>query len=278
MTEQKNRLLSLVGLVSGFLGALLGLGGGFIVGPLLITLNGLTAKQAISTSLAIVFLTSLVSFFSRFLLDPSLFFVEQTSYVIVGAVIGTVIGSVLVKRFSGDWILALFAALLASIAFWVLVPGIFLAAQNPVEWISWNALTIGLVGGILSGFFGVGGGFWFVPATHYFLGYSFPQAVVNSLAAVLFSTAFGTALYEKSVHTKLDIVWKITPFDILGSVIGAVSSPWIPVDLAKGLFAALVGIESILLIRKVLQHHHGKRFYAWVLHEVQEFEKGNRTN
>ena len=52
---------ALIGLCSGILGALCGIGGGIVMVPAFVGLIGLTHKQAVATSMAVIIVTAIAS-------------------------------------------------------------------------------------------------------------------------------------------------------------------------------------------------------------------------
>jgi uncharacterized protein len=84
--------LSIIGFFIGILIGILGIGGGFLIIPALILFAKLNFKQAIGTSLLIIFVNSLIGFtndvLNHVILDYRLLFVI-TAIAIVGMLIGT---------------------------------------------------------------------------------------------------------------------------------------------------------------------------------------------
>lgn len=80
--------------------------------------------------------------------------------------------------------------------------------------------TAGIVIGILTGFFGVGGGFIIVPVLVVVLGYSMPVAVATSLLVITLNSA--VALVARSSGDALDwsVVLPVTASAVLGALIG----------------------------------------------------------
>lgn len=91
----------------------------------------------------------------------------------------------------------------------------------PIAGLSVNALVIVLLGGavgILSGMFGVGGGFILVPAMIYIFGVSTRVVVGTSLFQGLFVTAATTLVHSLTTHA-VDLV--LAGLLLVGSVTGA---------------------------------------------------------
>jgi uncharacterized membrane protein YfcA len=107
--------------------------------------------------------------------------------------------------------------------------------KNLARIAAWGSLV-----GLLTGFFGVGGGFVIVPALTLALGYSMPVAVATSLVVIVVNV--GTALIGR--WENLDIAWMITAgFSIgmlVGSAVGARASLHIPAATLSRAFAVLL--------------------------------------
>lgn len=109
-------LLSLggIGIASGFLSALFGVGGGIVVVPLLVLLLGFDSRAATATSLAVILITALAGATSFSLLEH----VDWDSAALVGlpALAGSVAGVRLQRRISSRALTFLFAGFLVAVA------------------------------------------------------------------------------------------------------------------------------------------------------------------
>jgi uncharacterized protein len=107
-------LLAGVGVASGFLSALFGVGGGTIVVPALVLLLGFDAKAATATSLAAIGITALAGTFSFSLFDH----VDWDAAALVGlpALAGSIAGVRLQQRLSSRLLTQLFALFLVGVA------------------------------------------------------------------------------------------------------------------------------------------------------------------
>lgn len=241
-------LLGLGGLV-GFLSGLFGVGGGFLMTPLLIFIGvppavavGTQANQIVGASVS-----GMLGHWRRKNVD-----VKMGLVMVAGSFIGTAFGvslfRILQKLGQIDAVIAIaYVLLLGSIAALMLVESIRtmrrrkqpLAVQRrKLHRHTWlhglpfklrftksklyiSALLpfgIGLFGGVLVSILGIGGGFLLVPAMIYLLG--MPAALVagTSLFQVIFTTALSTFLQAKYTHT-VDIVLALLL--LVGGVIGA---------------------------------------------------------
>ncbi|MEQ1732563.1 MAG: sulfite exporter TauE/SafE family protein [Bacteroidia bacterium] len=123
-TGQKSNLAQLggigflVGLITGFLGA----GGGFLIIPALLFFANLSMKQAVGTSLLIIFINSLIGFagdvFNGITLNFQLLFLV-TSIALIGMLIGTVLS----KKIDGT-------KLKPAFGWFVLLMGIYIVAKE----------------------------------------------------------------------------------------------------------------------------------------------------
>ncbi|MEA3322404.1 MAG: sulfite exporter TauE/SafE family protein [Bacillota bacterium] len=80
-----------IGVIAGFLSTTLGVGGGFIIVPLLIAYYGFSSKQAVATSLAGVILIVSAGFITYAINNPINFKVGL--FLITGAIVGSQLGA-----------------------------------------------------------------------------------------------------------------------------------------------------------------------------------------
>lgn len=161
----------LVGVASGFLSGLFGIGGGIIVVPALLYIfkdnQFIPALQlmrfAVGTSLAIMLFTSLVSIRSHRKLGEVLWSVYQRLWLPIS--VGVIAGSIAANFTPTYWLTMLFGIFLLFIS-WKMLTGMGRAGPNrfPSRWI--NGL-VNFVIGLLSGLLGVGGGTLIIPYLTY---------------------------------------------------------------------------------------------------------------
>ncbi len=112
---------AVLGAVVGLLSGYLGLGGGFLIVPLLQFAFGFTMKQATGTSLVAVAIFAVPSFIAHAILGNVMWVLGLL--LIVGSVFGAKIGAAVIKRVNDRLLTALFAVLLV-------VAGVVLAANE----------------------------------------------------------------------------------------------------------------------------------------------------
>ena len=241
-------LLGLGGVV-GLLSGLFGVGGGFLLTPLLI-LMGIPAPVAVSSSANQVVgasLSGVLAHWQRRTVD-----VKMGAFLIAGGLVGSTLGVGLFKllRSLGQIDLAIslaYVILLGTIGAMMFVEslGTLLRARRRggarvpaahrhlwVHGLPWKMrfpksklymsaylpLGLGVLVGILSAIMGVGGGFVLVPAMIYVLGMPTRVVVGTSLLQVIFVTANVTFLQAITTHT-VDALLAVLL--LVGGVIGA---------------------------------------------------------
>ncbi|SLN50054.1 sulfite exporter TauE/SafE family protein [Ruegeria meonggei] len=102
-------------------------------------------------------------------------------------------------------------------------------------------MLVGLCVGVLSAIMGVGGGFIMVPAMIYLLGMPTKVVVGTSLFQIIFVTAFTTMLHATTNYT-VDIVLAVLLLvgGVIGAQIGTVIGARMPAEQLRVLLAALV--------------------------------------
>lgn len=112
------------------------------------------------------------------------------------------------------------------------------------------AAVIGLVGGVASGLFGVGGGIIMVPGMALLLKTDMKLAVGTSLAVIIPTAITGVLKHHQLRQVDWWIAATLAPTAILGGFIG----PWLTTKLASpelqrlfGGFLVLVGLRLLFL-------------------------------
>ena len=101
------------------------------------------------------------------------------------------------------------------------------------------ALT-GLLGGLVSGLFGVGGGILFVPLLVLFLQFDPHLAIGTSIAAIIPTAIMGTTVHMKAGMVNWKIAAMLAVFAILGAWVGSHFSLKIDASTLRRLYAVLL--------------------------------------
>lgn len=113
----------------------------------------------------------------------------------------------------------------------------------------WIGAIIGLVGGVASGLFGVGGGIIMVPAMMYGLGLPIKTAIGTSLAVIIPTTLVGSIKHFQMGNVQFSTALVLAPTAILGGYAGAwLSSQLSDANLKRafGGFIVLVGLRLLI--------------------------------
>ncbi|MCD6503712.1 MAG: sulfite exporter TauE/SafE family protein [Euryarchaeota archaeon] len=241
-------LYFVLGLIIGTLAALFGLGGGFLIVPLL-NISGVEIHQAIGTSSAAIVFTSLSS---------AIAYARQRRIrykigaLITGtAIFGAYIGAYLTSFVDPGPLKVIFGAVLTFVAL-----RMFISAERhskgeekTKEMKLWTAPLIGVLSGVASGFLGIGGGIVIVPSLTY-LGIPIHYAVATSSFCIVF-TSISSALKHYTMGNVL-VHWLI--FLVPGLIIGAQLGPRIAKRMkSKTLKRAFSIVMGVLALRMILK-------------------------
>lgn len=228
----------LVGLVVGALGG----GGAIITVPVLVYVLGMDAHQATTGSLVIVALSAVIAAAGHHRQQH----VEWRTGFVFGALgfVGTLVGSRLSVLVPGDRLLVAFAVLLGVVAAVMLRNSSRPPLHSPDgehrahPWVVAAAAT-GV--GLLTGFFGVGGGFVIVPALVLVLRLPMATAVGTSLLVVTLNSAVALA---SRLHNGVTLNWPVVLAfaggAMLTAAVGSHISGKLPAVVLQRTFAGLL--------------------------------------
>ena len=243
----------LLGIVTGFLGGALGLGGGFILVPVFHIVFRWPLIESVAASQFCILATSLSSA-QRYLASGNVnvrlgVILEATT--IAGAALGASIAHVVPELV----VLIIFALVttLSGIRMWqpsgaddgetAIPPS---AARTGV-----GAGASGLVG-LAAGLLGIGGGVLKVPILHFFLGEPMRRATATSAYMIGLTAAAAAAVYYGRGDLDLTKGGVVALGILLGSYLGAVSQPHIPVKVLKRVFAVILLILAVRMAGRAL--------------------------
>ncbi len=178
-----------LGLLAGVLSALFGVGGGFLVVPLLIRM-GLPTKRAAATSLAAVIPIACAALIP-YAMDRQVH-LGVAGILFAGGLIGAAVGTRLLTRVSARAVQYCFVVLLIIAAIRLAVT-VAEGSPGALTWkIDIGLALLGLATGVLSGLHGVGGGFIMVPGMMVIASMPSLLAKGTSLAAIIPTALYGT--------------------------------------------------------------------------------------
>lgn len=112
------------------------------------------------------------------------------------------------------------------------------------------ALLVGTFAGVLSGFFGIGGGVVVVPALIFLVGLSQLQATATSLAALLLPVGIlGVINYYRVGAVNVPVATLLALGLLVGTYVGSVVALTLPEVLLRRGFAVLLILVAIQLLR-----------------------------
>ncbi|MBM7660075.1 putative membrane protein YfcA [Bacillus mesophilus] len=214
----------LLGACVGILSGYFGIGGGFVLTPILL-LMGLSPIVAIATSLLFTIGTSFSGIIAHFRMKNIEF---KTGMVIaLSGLVATQLAHpfvMLLKNLNIEEIaIPVFYILLAGYFAYTLLTHKKKEANTEVKtrntWLA--PLLIGLAGGFISTTLGVGGGFIIVPLLISFVGLQPRKAVGTSLFAVLFIVIAGFITYSTSISIDYPFAFTLIAGALIGGQLGA---------------------------------------------------------
>lgn len=207
------------GVLVGFVLGLVGGGGSILAVPLMVYLVGVRDPHlAIGTSAFAVAANAATGLFNHARAGHVKW--RCAAVFAVAGVVGAALGSTFGKAFDGQKLLFLFALLMIVVGVLMLRrksgggnADVKLDAANAL-----NLAALGLSAGLLSGFFGIGGGFLIVPGLIAATGMPIIYAVGSSLLAV---TAFGLTTAANYALSGL-VDWPLAFAFVAGGFVGSI--------------------------------------------------------
>lgn len=241
---------SLVGLSLGVTGS----GGSLIAIPLLVYVLGMSVQEAVSLSLALVAAAACIGAIEAF--QSGLVKVKAALLLSGTGMIGGWAGTAGHRLVREEITLVLFGVLMIVAAgqmWWrTTLP------DDPEErsicadlfprtcWVKVSG--IGLVVGLLTGFFGVGGGFVIVPALTLLLGFPMRVAVGTSLLIITLIALTGVVAYARLVPLDLRVLSFLISGAIIGMLAGRQVSRALSPRLLTRAFAVVAWAVAVILI------------------------------
>jgi uncharacterized membrane protein YfcA len=112
-----------------------------------------------------------------------------------------------------------------------------------------QAIAIGLVAGVLSGLFGVGGGIVMTPGLDALLPVPPIGAIATPLPVIFPTSITGAISYGRAGQVDRRAALMMAPTGLIGSALGAIATRWIDPTFLLLVTAALLGWQSIGIIR-----------------------------
>lgn len=235
---------ALLALISTLLGAVVGIGGGIIIRPML-ALMGIGKELASFTAAITVLAMSVANLVTHARRGTELKF-RGTLLLALGSLCGGFIGGSLMGLASAAFINASYIAVLLLVLFVVLRRSSLphMKAEHPVL-----QSVIGLATGTLSGFFGIGGGPFQMAALVLFFNLSPKDAAVQSVMITMLTTASALVRYSMSGYADFSLALFTIPAAIIGGIAGSsinrrLSNRWIGIIFGATI-AVMIAVQCV---------------------------------
>lgn len=246
---------SLVGVMLGATGA----GGSILAIPLLVYLVGVPVQEATVISLMVVGYSALFGAWrkSRDHQVKGRAALVFSTTGLVGAWVGA-FGHTLIQE---DTILLLFGLLMVGVSVWSLSRRRRMVSDHTegcarefsIKCVS-RALGMGFGVGILTGFFGIGGGFLIVPALIGVLGFPAPMAVGTSLMIIALTTVGGIIGHLEMASIEVGVTAIVVTGSLIGILIGTSLSQKVDHRRFTTAFGVMTGIIGAFMVLENLSH------------------------
>jgi uncharacterized membrane protein YfcA len=269
-------LLGLLGLLAGFMGGMLGIGGGIFIVPILVLAFNLESRQAAGTSLVMVMFTALsgtAAYYRQKRIDWKVG--VAAAFVTVP---GALIGAYATQLFSSRNLAIIFGVSLFLMAGLMirrtystsnqhdktaLVPrnkptvgrGVWKrrivdSAGKVFEYDAriYSALVLLFFGGFASGFLGIGGGLIVVPILAAYVGLPIHLAVATSMLTMIFTAISGVSTHILLGDVRVEYAVPLVVGILLGAQLGARTARRLKSTNLERVFAFVVLAMGVLLI------------------------------
>jgi uncharacterized membrane protein YfcA len=256
-----------VGLLIGLTMGALGGGGSILTVPVLVFLLGMDPAAATTGSLIIVGITAAVAMLAAYR-QGRVKIAQGAVFGLLGAG-GAVAGTTLSLAVAPAVLMTAFAGLMLTVGALMLVRGRTPARvgapdqDEPVPFdvpiITFNprfvcacpraakVLVAALLVGVVTGFFGVGGGFLVVPALVLALDFPMTTAVGTSLLVIAINSGVSLAVRVPAIGAEIDwvLIGVFTAASVVGGLVGGRLAARARPDLLRTGFAALVVVVGL---------------------------------
>lgn len=227
--------------LAGITGALLGIGGGVILVPLLVFCFNLPLEEAVPASLMCVVASSCAAAASY--VDNRLSDIRLGLTLELATVVGAITGGLVAAYLAPAMVAVVFGLFTFYVALQILVMRSrreepVAAAYKPANYPL--GITGSFVAGGLSALLGVGGGPLKVPLMSYGMRVPFKVASATSNLMIGVTGAASVASYAWRGHVKLSLVSPLVVGVLAGAYLGSRLMPRVPTAVLKRLFAVVL--------------------------------------
>ena len=237
-----------VGVATGFLSGLFGVGGGILMVPCLVLLLGMEQRRAHGTSLGAMVLISAAAL-GGFLLEGSVAWLPGL-LIFAGSSVGVTVGTSLLNQVPIRSLRVGFSLLLLATAARFLAVAPDTDGHNDISvGLAFAYVACGLVTGLLSGTMGVGGGVIMIPAMILLFGFVDATAKGTSLLVILPTSIIGTARNRSSGNIDPKVALIVGVSGVASAFVGALGASELSPRLSATLFALLLIASAVQMLR-----------------------------
>ncbi|MCC6614849.1 MAG: sulfite exporter TauE/SafE family protein [Anaerolineae bacterium] len=251
--------LFILGFVAGIASGMFGIGGGVIIVPVLVTVMGFALQRATGTSLgALLMPVGLFAVMEYYRAEK--INIRAAAWIAVGLILGAIAGANIAVSLPSDTLRQIYGVFLLYASWRFVEPRKWLAEmrnqktvaaapEEPRNMAWYWFVVLGVIAGIASGMFGIGGGVIIVPALVGLLKFDQKTAAGTSLATLLLPVSLGGAIvYYQNGLLEVGVAAPVAIGLIVGAFAGARIALGLPSKTIKriyGIFLFFVGIYFI---------------------------------
>lgn len=252
--EEKWAQVAAIGLVTGLLSGLLGIGGAAILVPGMVDILGISQHRATGTSLFVIIPTAAVSAVIYALN-------AQMNWGLVAlfsatAVVGALLGARAMMLVSPLVLRRAFGIFLILVAIRLIVPGgtadTGIGSETdilgqPLPLTAGEGL-LGLIAGFLSGFLGIGGGQVLTPGMAFLFGIPQKLAQGISIAFIVPTAISGAIAHYRRGNVLPRVGLLLIPASVVGGVIGSWAVQYVPATTLRAGFGIFLVYGSLRML------------------------------
>jgi len=248
-------MLSIFAVLSAIIGSIIGAGGGFIYTPLLI-LMGYTPRDAVSTSLVMVFFNSLSASYAYY--KQRRINIRETIPLGIVTLPGAVVGAFILSSVDVRDFRIIFGVFLAAVSVYIIIKALQGKNEDEISVADGlycrsirRAYILSPLAGVLSSLFGVGGGILLVPTFIHIALIPTHIATATSQFITIFSSYFSLILLTATKPLLTIKIPVVAVSGIIGGQIGARISKRLKARMIKTIIAIVLIITAINIILEI---------------------------
>jgi len=252
----KHLLIFLTTFTAGFLGSMLGVGGGFLMVPIFVLLLKIPMHQAVALSLVAISGTAISS--STIYISRKLVNFRVGAILESATILGAAIGPNIALKLEAEVLEFIFGSVLLYVTYRMWVRREDGESDGMVvgpSYIRWTTSLLGAFSaGLIAGMIGIGGGTLKVPIMYLILGVPMRIAVATSQFMISLTSVTSSSIYILSGLVNLDTGLAAITGSISGAQLGSRMGLRLKSHQIRRLFSVILALFSITMILKSLTH------------------------